>query len=46
MIIVLEYSIKDFVERTPCARDSFLYGIFGSMFAGAGTFVYTSKTVV
>ncbi|XP_003411067.1 cytochrome c oxidase assembly protein COX20, mitochondrial [Loxodonta africana] len=32
------------VENIPCARDSVLYGSFGSIVAGLGHFLLTSRT--
>merc|ERR1712189_175309 len=33
-------NIKEFIEKTPCARSSFLYGITSGMSAGVVTFLY------
>lgn len=33
------WNFKKFIERTPCARESLLYGIGGGVLAGFGCFV-------
>ena len=37
------WNFKKFIERTPCARESLLYGIGGGVLAGSGCFVKSSK---
>eukprot|EP00112_Aurelia_sp_Birch-Aquarium-sp1_P021897 Seg6.4 transcript_id=Seg6.4/GoldUCD/mRNA.D3Y31 product="Cytochrome c oxidase assembly protein COX20 mitochondrial" protein_id=Seg6.4/GoldUCD/D3Y31 len=32
---------KEFLETTPCARNSLLYGVAGGMATGVGTFMFT-----
>ncbi|XP_078350599.1 cytochrome c oxidase assembly protein COX20, mitochondrial-like isoform X1 [Oculina patagonica] len=33
------WNVKKFIERTPCARESLLYGMTGGMIVGAGYFI-------
>lgn len=37
------WNVKKFIERTPCARESLLYGMAGGMMVGAGYFLKSSK---
>ena len=37
------WNFKKFIERTPCARESLLYGIGAGMIAGFGCFMKTSE---
>ncbi len=37
------WNVKKFIERTPCARESLLYGMTGGMIVGAGYFIKSSK---
>ncbi|RMX50142.1 hypothetical protein pdam_00002840 [Pocillopora damicornis] len=39
------WNFKKFIERTPCARESLLYGIGAGMIAGFGCFMKTSEEV-
>lgn len=37
------WNVKKFIERTPCARESLLYGMAGGVIVGAGYFLKSSK---
>lgn len=37
------WNVKKFIERTPCARESMLYGMAGGILVGAGYFLKSSK---
>lgn len=34
-------SVQGFIQKTPCARNAFLYGIAGGMVTGVSAFLYT-----
>lgn len=38
---VNDYDFREFIQKTPCARSSFLNGIIGGVVAGCGRFVLT-----
>ena len=37
------WNFKRFIERTPCARESLLYGMTGGIIVAAGYFIKSSK---
>ena len=37
------WNLKKFIERTPCARESLLYGMTGGIIVAAGYFLKSSK---
>ena len=37
------WNVKKFIERTPCARESLLYGMTGGILVGFGYFLKSSK---
>ncbi|XP_074631775.1 cytochrome c oxidase assembly protein COX20, mitochondrial-like [Acropora palmata] len=39
------WNIKKFIEKTPCARESFLYGIVGGAVVGAGYFLKSMHVI-
>lgn len=43
--VIQPSGFKEFLETTPCARNSLLYGVAGGMATGVGTFMFTSMYV-